>query len=121
MLANPHLAPFELIDRLWQQQDWTLIDHLMVIHKVKDSDYIEDDPQASIVSMARTLASCYISETAQCVVLVKDGVGAQKLAVRESRLNRPPLPHIAFCKRNLCAIEYTMIKLLADKGKTSCS
>ena len=118
MLANPHLAPLELIDRPWQKQDWTLIDHLMVIHKVKDSDYIEDDPQASIVSMARTLASCYISENAhsRCVVLVMDGVGAQKPAVREIRLNRPPLPHIAFCKRNLCAIEYTMMKILADMG-----
>lgn len=118
MLANPHLAPFELIDRPCQQQDWTLIDHLMIIYKVKESDYIEGDSQASIVSMARTLASVYISENAgsRCVVLVKDGPGAQKPAVREIRLNRAPVPHIEFCKRNLCAIEYTMMKLLADMG-----
>lgn len=118
MLANPHLAPFELIDRPCQRQDWTLIDHLMVIHKVKKSDYIEDDSQASIVSMARTLACGYISENAgsRSVVLVKDGTGAQKPAVREIRLNRPPVPHIEFCKRNLRAIEYTMMKLLADMG-----
>ena len=51
MLANPHLVPFKLIDRPCQRQDWTLIDHLMVIHKVMDSDYIEGDSQASIVSM----------------------------------------------------------------------
>lgn len=118
MFANPHLAPFELIDRPWQKQDWTLIDHLMVIHKVKDTDYIWDDPQTSIVSMARTLASYYIWERtgSQCVVLVKDGAKAPKPAVREMRLNRPPVPHIDFCKRNLCAIEYTMMKLLADMG-----
>ena len=65
--------------------DWTLI-----IHKVKDSHYIEGDSQASILSMARTLLCGYMSENAgsQCVVLVKDGVGAQKPAVREIRLNR---------------------------------
>ncbi|KAF1394416.1 hypothetical protein PFLUV_G00000050 [Perca fluviatilis] len=82
MLANPHLAPFELIDRPCLPQDWTLIDHLMVIHKVKESDYIEDDPQGSILSMARTLALCYVSENegSQCVVLVKDGTRAQKPA-----------------------------------------
>lgn len=118
MLANPHLAPFELIDRPCLPQDWTLIDHLMVIHKVKESDYIEDDPQGSILSMARTLALCYISENegSQCVVLVKDGTRAQKPAVRELRLNRTPAPHMEFCMRNLCAIEYTMMKLLADMG-----
>lgn len=118
MFANPHLAPFELVDRPCQQQDWTLIDHLMVIHKVKASDYFEDDPQASIVSMAKALASCYISENthSRCVVLVKDGVGAQKPAVRETRLARTPISHIAFCKSNLCAIEYTTMRFLADMG-----
>lgn len=118
MLANPHLAPFELIDRLCQQQDWTLIDHLMVIHKVKTSDHVEGDSWASIVNMAKTLACGYISEHtgSRCVVLVKDGTGAHKPAVREMRVNHPPLPHIEFFKRNLCTTEYTMMKLLADMG-----
>lgn len=118
MLANPHLAPFEVIDRPCQLQDWTLIDHLIVIHRIKESDYIEDDSQASIVNMARTLARCYIEESggSRCVVLVKDGTGAQKPAVREIRLSRTLEPHIEFCKRNLCSIEYTMLKLLADMG-----
>lgn len=53
----------------------------MMIFKVKPSDYVEDEPQLSKVNMARTLASRYISESskARCVVLVKDGPGAQKL------------------------------------------
>ena len=118
MLANPHLAPFEIIDRPCQRQDWTLLDHLMVIHKVKESDYIEGDSHGSILNMARTLACCYVTENAgsRCVVLVKDGAGAPKPAVRETRSKRPPVPHIDFCRRNLPAIEYTMMKLLADMG-----
>ena len=118
MLANPELAPFEVIETPCQRQDWILIDHLITIHKVKKSDYIEDDPQASIVNIARTLANVYISENAggHCVVLVKDGTQAQKPAVRERRLNRVPAPHIDFCRRNLHAIEYTMMKMLADVG-----
>lgn len=118
MLANPDLAPFEVIDRPCEQQDWTLIDHLITIHKVKKSDYIEDDPRASIENIARTLAHGYILENAgsRCVVLVKDGAQAQKPAVREMRLNRIPVPHIDFCQRNLHDIEYTMMKMLADMG-----
>ncbi|KAJ7984074.1 hypothetical protein DPEC_G00366150 [Dallia pectoralis] len=118
MLANPHLAPFELIYGPRQRQDWTLIDHLMVIHKVKANDYVEGNSQASIVNMARTLARAYIAEDlgTRCVVLVKDGARAQKPAVWEIRLKRPSVPHIDFCKRHMCAIEYTMMKLLADMG-----
>lgn len=119
MLANPRLAPFELIEgRQCQQQDWTLIDHLMVIHRVRESDYVQDDPRVSIRNMARTLAHSYVWEdsTSRFVVLVKDGATSPKPAVRESRLNRAPVPHIEFCKRNLSAIEYATMKLLADVG-----
>lgn len=31
-------------------------------------------------------------------------------------MNRSPVPHIDFCKSNLCTIEYAMLKLLADMG-----
>ena len=118
MLANPHLAPFELVNKPCEQQTWTLIDHLMVIHKVKADDYIEDDPQASILNMARRLASHYRWEDSgsRCVVLVKDGAAAPKPAVTEIRENQCPGLHIKFCRRNLCAIEYTMMKMLADMG-----
>lgn len=118
MLANPHLAPFVLVSPPEHKQDWILIDHLMVIFKVKPSDYIEDEPKVSIVNMARTLASHYSAENteAERVVLVKDGQGAQKPAVRDERVRYRPLPHIEFCKRHLSAIEYTMMKLLCDMG-----
>ncbi|KAE8287281.1 hypothetical protein D5F01_LYC13319 [Larimichthys crocea] len=119
MLANPRPTPFELIEgRSCQQQDWTLIDHLMVIHRVRESDYVQDDPLVSIRNMARTLAHSYASEdsTSRFVVLVKDGGKSPKPAVRESRLNRAPVPHIEFCKHNLNAIEYAAMKLLADVG-----
>ncbi|KAI4792889.1 hypothetical protein KUCAC02_033084 [Chaenocephalus aceratus] len=118
MLANPHLAPFELIQGEFQRQDWTLIDHLMIVHKVWESDYIEGDPLASIASMARTLASGYLWETARSriVVLVKDGERAPKPAMRDIRDKRPVVPHIDFCMRNLGAVEYTMMKLMADVG-----
>ncbi|KAE8277106.1 hypothetical protein D5F01_LYC23977 [Larimichthys crocea] len=119
MLANPRLAPFELIEGMsCQQQDWTLIDHLMVIYRVRESDYVQNDPRVSIRNMARTLAHSYVSEdsTSRVVVLVKDGGKSPKPAVRENRMNRTLAPHIEFCKHNLSAIEYTMMKLLADVG-----
>ena len=118
MLANPHLAPFELVNKPCEQQTWTLIDHLMVIHKVKAVDYIKDDSEASIVNMARRLACHYKWEDSdsRCVVLVKDGAAAPKPAVIELRQKQVPDPHIKFCRRNLCAIEYTMMKMLADMG-----
>lgn len=118
MLANPHLAPFDLIDKPCEKQDWILMDHLMFIHKVKESDLTQDDPHASIVNMAKTLARVYLSEYdgERCIVLVKDGEGAQKPAVREQRASRPAVPHIDFCKKNLNVIEYNMMKLLSDQG-----
>lgn len=118
MLANPHLAPFEVIDKPSCIQDWIIIDHLMTLYRVKHTDYVESDPRTTIVNMARTLASCYISESrpARGIVLVKDGAKAHKPAVRESRSRCATLPHIAFCKNNVGAIEYTMMKILADMG-----
>lgn len=118
MLANPHLAPFEVVDRPCHQQDWTLIDHLMVIHRITERDYVQGDPHSSITKMARTLVLNYISEIkgSRCVVLVKDGSGAQKPAVREMRLCHTVEPHIEFCRRNLRTIEYTILMLLADMG-----
>ncbi|KAK2847502.1 hypothetical protein Q5P01_010501 [Channa striata] len=73
MLANPDVAPLE---EPLECQDWILIDHLMVIHKVKESDYVENGP------------------------------GAQKPSVREIRSARVTAPHIEFCKRHLGEIEY---------------
>uniref|UniRef100_A0A3B3DQJ5 PiggyBac transposable element-derived protein domain-containing protein n=1 Tax=Oryzias melastigma TaxID=30732 RepID=A0A3B3DQJ5_ORYME len=43
MLANPDVAPFEVIDKPDEVQNWVLIDHLMVIHKVRECDYMESD------------------------------------------------------------------------------
>lgn len=116
MLANSNLAPFELVNPPERRQDWVLIDHLMTIFKVKPDDYVEAEHKLSIVNMARTLASRYMPDIrkAKHVVLVKDGHGAQKPAVRDARDKYQPEPHIQFCKDNLLAIEYTMMKLLCD-------
>lgn len=62
MLANPDLAPFKVIQRSCQIQDWTLIDHLVNIYKVEERDYVVHEPETSIMRMARRLASGYISE-----------------------------------------------------------
>ncbi|KAK2811291.1 hypothetical protein Q5P01_000251 [Channa striata] len=56
---QPDLAP--RLDEPLERQDWILIDHLMVIHKVKESDYVESEPATS-VNMARTLARNYMPE-----------------------------------------------------------
>ncbi|KAI4797377.1 hypothetical protein KUCAC02_025106 [Chaenocephalus aceratus] len=48
------------------------------------------------------------------VVLVKDGERAPKPAMRDIRDKRHVVPHIDFCMRNLGAVEYTMMKLMAD-------
>lgn len=118
MLANPHLAPFEMVDRPTRRQDWIVIDHLMTIYRVKESDLVENEPRVSILNMARTLASCYVLESkfAHGIVLVKDGAKAHKPSVRDTRLKHVHAPHIDFCKRNLCAIEYAMMYILADMG-----
>lgn len=118
MLANPDLAPFEVLDEPLERQDWILIDHLMVIHKVKESDYVESEPATSVLNMARTLARNYMPEgpRARSVVLVKDGPGAQKPSVRGIRSARATAPHVEFCKRHLGEIEYAAMKLLADVG-----
>ncbi|KAK2847547.1 hypothetical protein Q5P01_010546 [Channa striata] len=102
MLANPNLAPFEVLDKPLEHKDWILIDHLMVIHKVKESDYVESEPATSVLNMARTLACSYMPEGphARSVVLVKDGPGTQKPSVREIRTARVTAPHIEFCKRH---------------------
>ncbi|KAJ7983715.1 hypothetical protein DPEC_G00373700 [Dallia pectoralis] len=73
MLANPHLAPFELIYGPRQRQDWTLIDHLMVIHKVKANDYVEGDSQASIVNMANAGACLHRGGLGQPMCSVGEG------------------------------------------------
>ncbi|KAK2847567.1 hypothetical protein Q5P01_010566 [Channa striata] len=118
MLANPNLAPFEVLDKPLEHKDWILIDHLMVIHKVKESDYVESEPATSVLNMARTLACNYMPEGphARSVVLVKDGPGTQKPSVREIRTARVTAPHIEFCKRHPGEIEYAVKKLLADVG-----
>ncbi|KAK7915589.1 hypothetical protein WMY93_011350 [Mugilogobius chulae] len=118
MLANPNLAPIKLIGRPSGYSDWTLIDHLIELYKIKESDYIPSDLQASIDNMARTLANKYLRELekTQCLVLVKDGTRAHKPAVREKRLSQPLKPHVRFCMLYLPAIEFTMLKLLANAG-----
>lgn len=80
MLANPHLALFELIQRPCQIQYWTLMDHLVNIYKVKKIELSAHELDISIVRMAKTLASCSISENQgmQHLILVKDSSEAQK-------------------------------------------
>lgn len=80
MLANTSVAPFELIRRPDRDYDWVLIDHLMVIHKAREDDYVEDDVESSVERMARRFASWYTTEKSygHAVVLVKDGRGVQK-------------------------------------------
>lgn len=116
MLANPHLSPFEVIDRPESKCDWMLVDHLITRFRVKETDYVEGDRVRSIWNMARTLADLYIREswTAECLVLVRDGHGAQKPAVRPIRDRYQPAPHIDFCRRNADAIDYLTLKLLCE-------
>lgn len=116
MLANPHLSPFDVIERPTERYDWMLIDHLIMRFKVKASDYVEGDRLASIENMARTLAEHYNRDrwTSECLILVKDGRGAQKPAVRETRDRYPLAPHLDFCRRNADAIDYLTLKLLRD-------
>ncbi|KAK2813528.1 hypothetical protein Q5P01_000770 [Channa striata] len=95
------------------------IDHLMVIHKVKESDYVESEPATSVLNMARTLARNYMPEGPRASLrgaLVKDGPGAQKPSVRGIRSARATAPHVEFCKRHLGEIEYATMKLHADVG-----
>lgn len=116
MLANPDIAPFELIPKPSVKQDWCLIDHLMVIHKIKEADYDRSDSEKSILNMAMTLANIYSTEglDSECVILVKDGGKAAKPVVRPTREARQEKPHMEFCKRNLNIIEYAMLRILAN-------
>nr|BBA49167.1 hypothetical protein ORF54-like [Oryzias latipes] len=118
MLANPDVSPFKVIEKPSEQQDWILIDHLIVTHTVRESDYRESEPEMSVARMASYFASWYVRERAhgRCVVLVKDGPGAQKPSVREERANRTVPGHLKFCKAHLAEIEYGTMKLLADVG-----
>lgn len=118
MLANPHLSPFSVVERPTLRHDWMLVDHLIMRFKVKASDYVERDPRASVLNMARTLAEHYNQErcAAECLILVKDGSGAQKPAVRDNRDRYPLAPHLDFCRRNADAIDYATLKLLCDMG-----
>lgn len=115
MLANPHLSPFDVIERPGVRHDWMLIDHLITRFRVSPEDYVEDDI-ASIRNMARRLACLYAQEmgAAECLVLVRDGRGAQKPAVRSHRDRYPLAPHLDFCRRNADAIDYLMLKFLRD-------
>lgn len=116
MLANPHLSPFDVIERPTERYDWMLVDHLIMRFKVKASDYVEADRLASIENMARTLAEHYNRDrwTSECLILVKDGRGAQKPSVRETRDRYPLAPHLDICRRNADAIDYLTLKLLRD-------
>lgn len=118
MLANPQLAPFDVITRPSDAQDWTLVDHLVNLYKVKPEDYVENNPKLSMMQMAKTLARHYLSEVSDTnfLVLVKDGEQAQKPAIRDTRTRRTAAPHVDFCRRYLCAIEYQMLEMLADAG-----
>ncbi|KAK7878271.1 hypothetical protein WMY93_031090 [Mugilogobius chulae] len=111
------MAPFDLVE-CSHFHDWILIDHMIMVYRVKESDYINGDTGASVVNMARTMATFYIQEFPRSgfVVLVKDGCSAPKPAVRESRTTRVLGAHVAFCKQNLAAIEYVMMAMLADEG-----
>ncbi|KAK2813451.1 hypothetical protein Q5P01_000820 [Channa striata] len=86
----------------------------MVIHKVKESDYVESEPATPVLNMARTLgAQLHAGGTSRrpwCSW--KDGPAPQKPSVRGIRSARDA-PH-EFCKRHLGEIEYAAMKLLAD-------
>lgn len=116
MLANPHLSPFDVIDRPEFKHDWVLVDHLIMRFRVSANDYVETDRVGSIWNMARTLAKHYIQErwTAECLVLVRDGHGAQKPAVRHIRDRYQLAPHLDFCRCNADAIDYLTLKMLCD-------
>lgn len=116
MLANPHLSPFDVIDRPASRHDWMLVDHLITRFRVNANDYVEHDRVGSIWNMARTLAEHYSQEkwTTECLIMVRDGPGAQKPAVRHIRDRYQLAPHLHFCRCNADAIDYLTLKLLCD-------
>lgn len=116
MLANPNLSPFDVIDRPEFKHDWVLVDHLIMRFRVSANDYVENDRATSIWNMARTLAEHYSQErwTGECLIMVRDGHGAQKPAVRHIRDRYQLAPHLDFCRRNADAIDYLTLKILCD-------
>lgn len=118
MLANPLLAPFDVIVEEREQHDWVLVDHLMMIYKIRENDYVPDNEDLSLRRMASRLAGLYINENshAKHVVLVKDGCCAPKPVVRERRNKQVLPPYVKFYKTNLRKIENLMFREFKVSG-----
>lgn len=116
ILANPMLSNLELVKEP-DVIEWLLIDHLIVIHKIKLEDLVEDEHNLSIQNMALRLADIYAAEAGTSnMILVKDGPGLQKPYVADARRSASSNPHIVFCKNNLDAIESLAISMLWTRG-----
>ena len=116
ILANPILSNLELV-REPAIIEWLLIDHLMVIHKIKFEDLVEGSHDLSIQNMACRLADIYAVEAETSnMILVKDGPGLQKPYVADTRRAVSSQPHIIFCKNNLDAIESLAVHMLWTRG-----
>lgn len=118
MLANGRVAPFYIREPPLDQIRWTIIDHLITIYKIKESDYVEEQPVYSINNMAIRLCNIYAHECERTryLVLVRDGSGAKKPAVYRQRKSQPTARHIIFYKQHALLIEYAVLRMLYERG-----
>lgn len=118
MLANPHLSPLELVDMPTEKQDGLLVDHPIIRYRVTATNYEEGNDIESIYKMATTLADVYARDqsVAHYLVMVVDGRGSQKPAVREIRNKYQPPPHIEFCRRYSDNIDLLTLKMLQQRN-----
>ena len=116
ILANPMLSSLDLVEGPGIIE-WLLIDHLIVVHRIRPEDLVEGERELSIRNMALRLADIYTAEAgAHNMVLVKDGPGLQKPYVADARRRAPTSPHIVFCRDNLEAIESLALSVLWGRG-----
>ena len=116
ILANPTLSSLDLVEGPGIIE-WLLIDHLIVVHRIRSEDLVEGERELSIRNMALRLANIYTAEAGtHNMVLVKDGPGLQKPYVADARRRSPTSPHIVFCRDNLEAIESLALSMLWGRG-----
>lgn len=122
MLANGRVAPFYIRGPPVYDMNWTIVDHLITIYKIKESDYVEDQPLCSVTNMAARLRDIYADECTRTryLVLVRDGHGSKKPAVCKQRESQPVPRHIVFYKQHAALIEYAVLHMLYDIGFGDC-
>lgn len=118
MLANGRVAPFYVREPPSSRIHWTIVDHLITIYRLKESDHLEGQTACSINNMATRLCDIYADECerTQYLVLVRDGRGAKKPAVYAKRKSCPIAKHIEFYREHAALIEYAVLHMLYERG-----